>query len=132
MRVAVQKLEGVESVDVSLQQKTAVIGLRAANRITLSDLRDVIKDAGFNAREASVTVVGTLVERGGKPALEIGGLKTVLLLASSPGKPDAYNDTAKRVHALETGQVEITGVINPPANASQPEELIVHAVASPR
>ena len=132
MRVAVQKLDGVESGEVSLQQKTADIRLRKGNRITLSQLRSVVKNAGFTAREANVSVVGTLVERGGKPALEITGLETVILLASDPAKPEGYTEVSKWLRSRESGSFEVVGIIKPPAHESQPEALLVQSVAPSR
>ena len=130
MRVAVQKLEGVESADVSLQFKTADIKLRPGNRVTLPRLRTVIKDSGFTAKEATVTAVGRIIERGGKPALEATGLGAVLLIVADPTKPAAYDEASKRLAAKQTGLVEIVGLINPPATPEQPEQIVIHAIAS--
>ena len=130
MRVAVQKLEGVESADVSLQFKTADIKLRPGNRVTLARLRTVIKDSGFTAKEATVTVVGRIIERGGNPALEATGLGAVLLIVADPTKPAAYDEASKRLAAKQTGLVEIAGLINPPATPEQPEQIVIHAIAS--
>ena len=129
MRVAVQKIDGVESADVSLQFKTADIKLRPGNRVTLSRLRTAIKDSGFTAREATVTVVGRIVERGGKPALDATGLGTVLLIVPDPGKPEAHKEAAARLASKQAGAVEIVGVINPPASAEDPEQIIIQSLA---
>jgi hypothetical protein len=128
VRVAVLKLKGVESADVSLQFKTADIRLRPENRVTLTELRRIIKDAGFSAKEATIAAVGTLVERGGKPALQLAGLNTVLLLAGDSSKPDPYKEVVRRLGARDTGTIEIAGVVNPPSTATEPEELIVESV----
>jgi hypothetical protein len=129
VRVAVQKLEGVESADVSLQFKTADIKLRPGNRVTLPKLRTVIKNSGFAAKEALVTVVGTIVERGGKPAIEATGLGAVILMSPEPGKPAAYEQAAARLASKQGGSVEITGVINPPSTPEQPEQIIVQSMS---
>ena len=130
MRVAVQKIDGVESADVSLQFKTADIKLRPGNRVTLSRLRTAIKDSGFTAKEATVTVIGKIIERGGKPALEATGLGAVLLIAADPAKSEAYDQAAKRLAAKQTGLVEVAGVINPPAAPEQPEQIVIQSIAS--
>ncbi len=132
MRVAVQNLDGVESADVSLRLKTAEIKLRPGNRITLPQLRNAIKDSGFNAREATISVVGSLVERGGKPALQVSGLSTVLLLASDPSKPDAYKEAVRRVSARDDALVEVVGLVNTPSNPSDPEAVIVESLTPAR
>jgi copper chaperone CopZ len=130
VRVAVQKLDGVESADVSLQFKTADIRLRPGNRVTLQALRTAIKDSGFTAKEATVTVIGRIIERGGKPALEATGLSAVLLIAADPARPAAYDQASKRLAAKQTGVVEVAGVINPPATLEQPEQILIHAIAA--
>ena len=125
MRVAVRKLEGVESVDVSLERGAATIALRPGNRITLPQLRQIIKNNGFTAKDATVTVIGTVVERGGKPALSVTGTDVVWLLAGSNA---AYADAMQRVRAPQTAPVEAAGTVAAPANESQPEVLVVQAL----
>ena len=44
MRVAIRKLPGVESVDVSLERGAAEIRLRSDNRVTVPQLRKIIRD----------------------------------------------------------------------------------------
>jgi copper chaperone CopZ len=125
VRVAVRKLEGVESVDVSLERGAATIALRPGNRITLPQLRQIIKNNGFTAKDATVTVIGTVVERGGKPALSVTGTDVVWLLAGSNA---AYADDMQRVRAPQTAPVEAAGTVAAPANESQPEVLVVQAL----
>jgi copper chaperone CopZ len=125
VRVAVRKLEGVESVDVSLERGAATIALRPGNRITLPQLRQIIKNNGFTAKDATVTVIGTVVERGGKPALSVTGTDVVWLLAGSNA---AYADAMQRVRAPQTAPVEAAGTVAAPANESQPEVLVVQAL----
>jgi hypothetical protein len=126
-----RKLDGVESVEVSLERASAAIGLRAGNRITVSQLRQIIKNNGFTAKEATVTVVGTLLERGGKPALSVTGTDIVWLL--TPGNAAAYADAAQRVKTQQAGSVEAVGTVAAPGNPNQPEELALQTlkVAAP-
>ena len=118
----------MESVDVSLERASAAIGLRPGNRVTLPQLRQIIKNNGFTAREATVTVVGTLIERGGKPALSVTGTDIVWLLV--PGSSAALSDAAQRVKAKQTGAVEAAGTVAAPANPNQPEELVLQKLQS--
>jgi copper chaperone CopZ len=128
VRVAVRKLDGVESVDVSLERASAAINLRPANRITLPQLRQIIKNNGFTAKEATVTVLGTLTERGGKPALSVTGTDIVWLIGPRVANDAAYADAVERVKAHQTTPVEVAGTVAPPANDSQPEVLILEAM----
>ena len=110
-----RKVDGVESVDVSLERASAAINLRPGNRITLAQLRQIIKNNGFSAKEATVTVVGTLTERGGKPALTVTGTDVVWLIAPRAGNDAAYADAMQRDKAHETAAVEAVGAVAAPA-----------------
>jgi len=123
-----RKVDGVESVDVSLERASAAINLRPGNRITLAQLRQIIKNNGFTAKEATVTVVGTLTERGGKPALTITGTDAVWLIAPGAANDAAYADAMQRVKAHESGAVEAVGTVAAPANPDQPEELTLQSL----
>jgi hypothetical protein len=118
-----RKVDGVESVEVSLERAAATINLRPGNRITLAQLRQIIKNNGFSAKEATVSVVGTLTERGGKPALTVTGTDIVWLIAPRAANDAAYADAMQRVKARETASVEAVGTVAAPANPDQPEEL---------
>ena len=128
MRVAVRKLDGVESVEVSLERASADVHLRPENHVTLSQLRKIIKDNGFSPREATVTVVGTLVERGGKPALSLTGSGIVWLLTPAAGENTAYNDALQRMKTAPTAPVEVVGTVAVLTDANQPEELSVQSL----
>ena len=128
MRVAVRKVDGVESVDVSLERASAVINLRPGNRVTMAQLRQIIKNNGFAAKEATVTVLGTLTERGGKPALSVTGSDIVWLLAARAANDAAYADATERTTAHQAGPIEAVGTIAPPTDPSQPETLILQAL----
>ena len=125
MRVAVRKLDGVESVDVSLERASVTIGLRPGNRITLPQLRQIIRNNGFSAKDATVTAIGTVIERGGKPALSVTGTDVVWLLAGSNA---AYADAMQRVKAPQAAPVEAAGTVAAPPNESQPEVLLLQAL----
>ena len=56
-----QKLPGVETVEVSLTKASTDIRFRPGNTVTLAQLRDVIKKGGFKAGEVQITAQGKLV-----------------------------------------------------------------------
>ena len=127
MRVAVQKLAGVESVNVSLERASAEIQLRPGNSITLEQLRRIIKNNGFAAKEATVTVVGKLIERGGQPALDVTGTNTVLLIVADPKQPALFKQVEERLRATSAGVTQLTGVVESHANA--PDSIEVRAMS---
>ena len=125
-----RKVDGVESVDVSLERASAAINLRPGNRITLAQLRQIIKNNGFSAKEATVTVAGTLTERGGKPALTVTGTDIVWLIGPRAAGDAAYADAMQRVKAHENGPVEAAGTVAAPTDPTQPEVLVLEAFKS--
>ena len=87
MSVAVKKLEGVEGVTVSLEKSTAVVTLKADNKVTLAQLRTVIRQSGYPTRDAQVTARGRFVERGGTPVLDLLNGSVLELAARPDGAP---------------------------------------------
>lgn len=83
MSVAIKKLDGVESVDVSLEKASADIRLKAGNRITLQQLREVIKKTGYPTKDAQVEARGRMVPRNGAIVLDLLNGAT-LELADAP------------------------------------------------
>jgi len=69
--VAVRKLDGVESVDVSLDKASADIHLTPNNRVTLAQLRAAIKKNGYATRDAQVEARGKIVVRDGRPMVDL-------------------------------------------------------------
>ena len=53
-----RKVEGVQSVSVSLKEGLTVLDLKPDNKVTLAQLRTVIKNNGFVSKEAQVTARG--------------------------------------------------------------------------
>lgn len=128
MRVAVRKLPGVESVEVSLERAAAEIRLRPENRLTVPQLRKIVRDNGFTAKEATVTAVGTLIERGGKPALSVTGTDAVWRLAPGPNAQPAYADALQQLKSRPGGIVEVVGTLAPPGDPNAPEELVLQSL----
>jgi hypothetical protein len=129
VRVAVRRLDGVESVEVSLDRASADIRLRPSNRVTLAQLRRLVRNNGFSAKDATVTVVGTIVERGGKPALAVTGIDAVWLLRPAAASGDAaYLSAVQRLEARNPALLEATGIVTAPANSNHPEELAIESL----
>ena len=127
MRVAVRKLAGVESVDVSLERAGADIKLREGNSITLEELRLIVRNNGFTAKEATVTAVGRLIARDEGPALEVTGTKTFMLIVADPKGPGAFNEVEERIRAKTTTPVRVHGVVE--FRADSPHRIAVDAVS---
>jgi copper chaperone CopZ len=86
VRVAIEKLEGVDTVIVSLNQGLATIRFKPNNRVTVEAVRAAIRDNGFTPRAAEVRLSGELTDYRGKPALALPGTDALYVL--SPGAAD--------------------------------------------
>ena len=71
MSVATKKLEGVESVEVSLEKSSADIKLKADNKVTLPLIRRIIRSNGYPTKDAQITARGKIADRDGKPVLDL-------------------------------------------------------------
>jgi hypothetical protein len=79
-----KKVEGVQSVQVRLKEGLTVLELRPANKITLAQLRTVIKNSGFVSKDAQVTARGTTTGN----AFEVIGTGERLPFAQKPSETD--------------------------------------------
>jgi hypothetical protein len=96
--------------------------------VSLSKLRQIIKDNGFTAREATVTVVGGLIERGGKPALNVTGPNVVMLIAPDPKQTAVYEQVQAQLRARRAQAIELRGVVE--SRRDEPDQIVVAAVGT--
>lgn len=106
-------------MNVSLNDGVADIKLRDGNKVTVEQVREVIRKNGFTPKESTVKVRGKVIERNGKPALEVGAPNGVLLLTGNVG------DLAKSAGK----DVVVTGVIPETAGKNEPETIDVKTVS---
>ena len=100
MSVAIKKIEGVESVRVSLNEGWADVKLRPGNTVTVSRIRDAVRANGFTPKEARIRARGRVIEREGRPALLVSGSGAVYVLSlPTPSLGEAARE------ALEKGVV---------------------------
>ena len=83
-----RRVEGVEKVRVSLENGMAVLDLKAANGVTLAQLRQIIKNNGFVSKEVQVTAVGEPVTFDGKPGFTVSGTGERLPAIATPVRSD--------------------------------------------
>ena len=68
-----QKLDGVESVDVSLNEGRVRVQFAPETSVTIAQLRRTIRNQGFTPREATLTVSAQIEMRGGAPVAVVPG-----------------------------------------------------------
>ena len=59
------KLPSVESAEVSLERASADIRLKPDNRVTMAELRKVLKENGYPTRDAQIEARGRIEDSGG-------------------------------------------------------------------
>ena len=103
-----QKVEGVKSVNVSLNEGLTTLELDPENRVTLANLRQIIRNNGFVTNESRVVARGTVTSSGSGLSLEVRGAKEKLTL-TAPANTTALDQLRSR---LKSGSVDvvITGV----------------------
>jgi hypothetical protein len=130
VRVGIQKLSGVESVTVSLEHASADVRLRPGNTITLSQLRTIIKNNGFTAKNATITAIGKIIERNGGPAVQISGIDTVLIVAADPRAPAALAGARDRMDRKDAADVQVVGTVETTTDATA-ERLRITEITAP-
>ena len=76
-----QKVDGVQTVRVSLNEGLTILDLKPGNAVTLAKLRQTIKNNGFVSKEASVVARGST---NGQREFIVSGTNEHLLLAVPP------------------------------------------------
>ena len=88
VRVAVEKIDGVEAVKVSLNEGMAEVRLGPENHVTLRQVREAILANGFTPKAADVRVTGRIVAQGAALALVVPGSAERYLLGAPRGAAD--------------------------------------------
>ena len=122
MRVAVQKQPGVASVKVSLERAMTEIRLDEKNAVTLTQLRRILKNGGFNSGAAEIEAIGTIGLRDGIPILTVLGTREEFRLIQ-----DAAH-TAAIVEARRAGTQATTVVVVVVGTVDREHELKVRSV----
>jgi copper chaperone CopZ len=122
--VALKKVAGVESVEVSLNKGLATVKLKTGNTVSVPQLWELIHKNGYTPKATRVSVRGDLVNDTGRPELKVSGTKDTLALVADPKNPAAYNEAIKNV-----GQaVIIQGVMVPTKDIKAPVPLQIGQV----
>lgn len=101
LRMEVGQLEGVKAADASWNRRILTVRLRARNRVTLEELRAVIRRHHFSVREADVVVRGR-VGRSSSGALQLtvtGSGVIYPIAAAAPGATEALAASLGRAAA---------------------------------
>jgi len=122
--VALKKVAGVESVDVSLNKGLATVKLKPGNAVSVPQFWELIHKNGYTPKSTAVSVRGDLANVNGQLRLNVSGTKETLTLAANPKNPTAYSEASKKL-----GQtVTVQGVMEPGKDLKTPVPLQVSQV----
>ena len=85
-----KKVAGVQQVTVSLTDGVTILDLRPDNAVTMSKLRQVIKDNGFVSKEAQITARGSVVHGSSGQLFEVRGTRERLPIKDAHQNGDAW------------------------------------------
>ncbi len=124
VNVALKKVAGVESVEVSLNKGLATVKLKPGNPVSVSQLWEVIHQNGYTPKTTTVSLRGAVENADGRLQVRISGTKDTLALASDAKNPTALTEASKK-----TGQtVIVQGVMTPAKDLKSPVPLQVGQV----
>ena len=117
VRVAIMKLPGIDSADVSLNKGLATVKLKPGNTIRPGDFWDAIRKNGNTAKATRVTVRGEVLA--GSAQLKVTGSGETLELKPSP-------EAAQQLKAAAGKTVTIQGTLTPgkDVKAAVPLEVV--------
>jgi copper chaperone CopZ len=95
--VALKRVAGVESVEVSLNKGLATVKLKPANTVSVPQLWELIHKNGYTPKTTVVSVRGELTNVNGRLQLKISGTKDTLPLIADPKSATAYSEAPKKI-----------------------------------
>jgi hypothetical protein len=95
VRVTIEKLPGVDSATVSLNEGRAIIRLLPGNTLTMAQILRSVTRNGFTPRQATITAAADVTMTHDTVRLRISGTSDVFVLAGSwraPGPPQQLKE----------------------------------------
>ena len=124
MRVTLEKLPGVESAKVSLNEGRATVQLEPDNAVTLAQIRQSVQRNGFTPQQVTVTGEAEVVATADGLQLRISGTSDTYDLASSPHG----NDVLQQLRESTGRRVGIEGMIPVQKDPKATPAIQVHSV----
>jgi copper chaperone CopZ len=92
VRVSLMSVNGVASVEVSLDKGLATVRLKPGNSVTLKQLQQAITKNGFTMKDSKIVAAGKLIHDGNARKLQVSGSEEILALipeSSASATPDS-------------------------------------------
>lgn len=122
--VALRKVQGVDSVEVSLNKGLATVKLKPGNTVSIPQLWQLLHDKGYTPKATTVSVRGELAETQGHPVLKVTGTKDTLMLAADPKNSAPYSEASEKSRQ----SVTVEGVMVPGKDLKSATPLQVQQV----
>jgi len=107
--VALKKVPGVETVNVSLNQGLATVKLKPGNTLSVPRFWELLHEKGYTPKATAISVRGEVSGTPGTLQLKVTGTNDILNLVPDPKNAAGFNEAAGKV-----GQsVVIQGVMTP-------------------
>jgi len=116
VRVALKSVNGVESVDVSLNKGLATVTLKDGNTVTMKQLQAAITRNGYSTKQSVVTAVGQLLLKDNRWVLRVSGSNEEFALAPDGNAKSPDNNLAGKI-------VTVIGTVAQPASGKAQTEL---------
>jgi len=121
VRVALKSVNGVDSVDVSLNKGLATVTLKPGNTVTMEQLQHAITKNGFTTKQSAVIVSGTLLSDNGKLALRVSGSNEMFGLI-----PETQQD--EDFYQLNGKTVTVEGVVPEVQKGKRPDTIQARSI----
>lgn len=95
--VALKKVPGVNSVEVSLNKGLATVKLKPGNNVAVQQLWQLLHEKGYTPKMTSLSVRGQLANLQGKLQLNVSGTKDSLPLVADAKNPAAYGECTNKI-----------------------------------
>jgi copper chaperone CopZ len=118
VRVALKSVNGVDSVDVSLNKGLATVTLKPGNTVTIEQLQHAITKNGFTTKQSAVVVTGTVVSDDQKLALRVSGSNELFNLV-----PESQQAHTSDLTQLSGKAVTVEGVIPETSKGKKPDSI---------
>jgi copper chaperone CopZ len=124
--VALKKVPGADSVDVSLNKGLATVKLKPGNSATVAGLWKLIHAKGYTPKASTVLARWEIISAAGGVQLKVSGTSETLTLARDAKNPSAYEEARRRI-----GQsVTVQGILTPVKDLKASVPLVVTDVKS--
>jgi len=121
VHVALKKVSGVDSVDVSLNKGLATVKLKPGNAVSVQQLWQLIHQQGYTPKSTTVSARGDLENSPHGLQLKVSGTNQIIALAPDAKNGTAYADATKKVGHT----VLVQGTMTPAKDLKAPVPLQV-------